>query len=53
LGFDSESALKRTIRKFEKRFRKIEEHFRKNKKNMLESSLEKLDEIWDIAKKNE
>ena len=53
LGFDSESALKRTIRKFEKRFRKIEEHFRKNEKNMLESSLEKLDEIWDIAKKNE
>ncbi len=53
LGFDSESALKRTIKKFETRFRKIEEHFRKNGKNMLESSLEKLDEIWDIAKKNE
>ena len=53
LGFDTESALKRTIKKFETRFRKIEEHFRKNGKNMLESSLEKLDEIWDIAKKNE
>ncbi len=53
LGFDTESALKRTIKKFEKRFRKIEEHFRENEKNMLESSLEKLDEIWDIAKKNE
>jgi len=33
LGFDSESALKRTIKKFETRFRKIEEHFRKNEKN--------------------
>ncbi len=53
LGFDTESALKRTIKKFETRFRKIEEHYRKNGKNMLESSLEKLDEIWDIAKKNE
>ena len=53
LGVDTESALKRTIRKFETRFRKIEEHFRKTGKNMLESSLEKLDEIWDIAKKNE
>ena len=53
LGFDSESALKRTIKKFETRFRKLEVHFRKNGKDMIESSLEKLDEIWDIAKKNE
>ncbi|MCK4653375.1 MAG: nucleoside triphosphate pyrophosphohydrolase [Candidatus Cloacimonetes bacterium] len=53
LGFDTESALKRTIKKFETRFRKIEEYYRRNKKNMLDANLEQLDEIWEIAKKSE
>ena len=53
LGFDTESALRRTIDKFDNRFRKVEEHYRKNKKNMLDASLEQLDEIWEIAKKDE
>ncbi|HPR17226.1 MAG TPA: nucleoside triphosphate pyrophosphohydrolase [Candidatus Cloacimonadota bacterium] len=52
-GFDTESALKRTIRKFETRFRKVEEYYQKNDKNMLDASLEQLDEIWEIAKKDE
>ncbi len=53
LGFDSESSLKKTIKKFETRFKKIEEYHHKNKLNMLESSLEKLDEIWELAKETE
>ncbi|MFC1898017.1 nucleoside triphosphate pyrophosphohydrolase [Candidatus Cloacimonadota bacterium] len=53
LGFDTESALRRTIDKFDTRFRKVEEHYRKNDKNMLDASLEQLDEIWEIAKKDE
>ena len=53
LDFDTESALRRTIDKFDNRFRKVEEHYRKNKKYMLDASLEQLDEIWEIAKKDE
>lgn len=53
LGFDTESALRRTIDKFDSRFRKVEEHYRKNDKNMLDASLEQLDEIWEITKKDE
>lgn len=53
MGFDAESSLKRTIRKFEKRFKMIEEYHDKNGKNMQDSSLEQLDEIWELAKKTE
>lgn len=53
LGFDTESALRRTIDKFDSRFRKVEEYYRKSDKNMLDASLEQLDEIWEIAKKDE
>ncbi len=53
MGFDTEAALKRTIKKFESRFRKVEEHYQKNNENMLDASLEQLDEIWEIAKKDE
>jgi len=53
LGFDAESSLNRTINKFEKRFRKIEEYHEKNNQNIHESSLEKLDEIWEMAKETE
>lgn len=53
LGFDTETALRRTIEKFDRRFRKVEEYYRKNNKNMLDASLEQLDEIWEIAKENE
>jgi len=53
LGFDTESALRRTIDKFDTRFRKVEKHYKKNDKNMLDASLEQLDEIWEIAKKDE
>lgn len=53
LGFDTESALRRTIDKFERRFKKVEDHYRKNDKNMLDASLEQLDEIWETAKEDE
>ncbi len=52
-GFDSETALRKTIKKFENRFKKVEEHFKSNDKNMLDASLEQLDEIWEITKKSE
>jgi MazG family protein len=53
LGFDTESALRRTIDKFDNRFRKVEGHYKKSEINMLDASLEQLDEIWEIAKKDE
>ena len=53
LGFDTETALKKTIKKFETRFKKVEQYYQKQNKNMLDSSLEQLDEIWEIAKKSE
>lgn len=52
-GFDTESALRRTISRFESRFKKVENHFINNGKNMLDASLEQLDEIWEITKKSE
>lgn len=52
-GFDTESALRRTIKKFERRFKKVEKHFNSNGKNMLDASLEQLDEIWEITKESE
>lgn len=52
-GFDTETALRRTIKKFENRFKKVEDHFKSNGKNMLDASLEQLDEIWEITKESE
>ena len=53
LGFDAESALKRTINKFDRRFKIVEKHYQNNNENMHEKTLEQLDEIWDIAKQGE
>jgi len=52
-GFDTETALRKTIKKFESRFKKVESHFINNGKKMLDASLEQLDEIWEIAKESE
>ncbi|MEA2096779.1 MAG: nucleoside triphosphate pyrophosphohydrolase [Candidatus Cloacimonadota bacterium] len=52
-GFDTETALRRTISRFESRFKKVENHFISNGKKMLDASLEQLDEIWEIAKESE
>jgi tetrapyrrole methylase family protein / MazG family protein len=53
LGFDAESALNRTIRKFERRFKEVEKHYKKKQKNMHDSNLEQLDEVWEITKQGE
>jgi MazG family protein len=53
LGFDAESALSRTIRKFERRFKEVEIHYQKAQKNMKDSNLEQLDEVWEITKQGE
>ncbi|MBN1326632.1 MAG: nucleoside triphosphate pyrophosphohydrolase [Candidatus Cloacimonetes bacterium] len=52
LGFDAESCLRKTITKFENRFNKIEQYHQQNNENIYESSLEKLDEIWNETKKD-
>jgi len=52
-GFDSETALRRTIKKFEDRFKQVEAHFNNNGKKMHKASLEQLDEIWEITKESE
>ena len=53
LGFDAETCLRKTIGKFEYRFHKIEEHHKENNEDIAESSLEKLDEIWNNTKKKD
>ena len=53
LDYDSESALKSTIRKFENRFNQIEDHLKSKGKSFKESSLVELDEIWNKIKKEE
>jgi len=53
LNIDAETALRGTIKKFESRFRKVEKYFNDNNIDMKKVTLEKLDEVWDIAKKEE
>ncbi len=52
LHIDAESALKETSRKFHQRFNYIEEHYRQNGDDIHEASLEELDAVWDLAKKD-
>jgi len=51
-GIDSEAALKKAAEKFRQRFQTIEEHHKQNKENIYESSMEKLDDLWEATKKN-
>jgi len=53
LEYDSESALRSTIRKFESRFNQIEDYLKLEGKTLEESSLEELDKIWNKIKKDE
>ena len=53
LEYDSESALRSTIRKFENRFNQIEDQLKLEGKTFKESSLEELDQIWDKIKSEE
>lgn len=53
LGVDADQALRRTNRKFERRFRSMERQLREQDKSMASLPLEKLDELWDRAKQEE
>ena len=53
LGFDSETALTKTISKFERRFKQVEERFKKKEQSMHNCTLEQLDEVWDAVKDTE
>lgn len=53
LGVDADQALRRTNRKFERRFRSMERQLRDQGRSMASLPLEKLDELWDRAKREE
>ena len=50
---DSESAVRRTNRKFEKRFAYIEHSLRDQGTDMRDATLELMDKLWDEAKNKE
>ncbi len=50
LGLDAESALRKTSRRFSKRFRYIEEHLVRNREDIHHTSLTRLEELWQKAK---
>jgi MazG family protein len=52
-GIEPESALKRTNRKFRRRFSHIESKLGEQGKSWAEASLEEMDEYWDEAKREE
>ncbi|WP_198962742.1 nucleoside triphosphate pyrophosphohydrolase [Mangrovitalea sediminis] len=53
LGVEADQALRRTNRKFERRFRSMERQLREQGRSMESLPLEKLDELWDRAKQEE
>jgi len=53
LGADAEQSLKKTISKFEKRFAHIEKALAASQKNLLETSPEEMNRLWDEAKEKE
>ena len=53
LEYDSESALRSAIWKFENRFNQIEDQLKLADKTLKESSLEELDQLWDQIKSEE
>ena len=50
LDIEPETALKKTNRKFRKRFRFIEDELKKAGKTFTESSLDEMDAFWDQSK---
>ena len=47
---DAETALKKTNRKFRRRFAFIEEKLKNNDKGLEESSLQEMENFWNEAK---
>ncbi len=50
LGFDPEVALRRTNRKFVKRFQEIERELTRQGKRLEDASLAELDALWERSK---
>jgi MazG family protein len=50
IGVEPETALRRTVEKFTKRFRYIERELAKKGKDVHDSSLEEMDALWNTAK---
>ena len=50
LGINPESALRLTIKKFNKRFQFIEKELKRAGKEINHSTLEEMDELWNKAK---
>ena len=53
LGLDPESALKKTNRKFKRRFQWMEERLRANDRGPQQASMDELEELWQRAKQQE
>ncbi len=53
LGIDPETALKRSNRKFNRRFRYVESCIKKQGRELKDASLVEMDALWDEAKRSE
>ena len=51
LDINPEDALRMTISKFETRFAQVEKELKKRGKSLTDSTLEEMDEIWNLIKK--
>ena len=51
LDINPEDALRMTISKFETRFAQVEKELKKRGKSFTDSTLEEMDEIWNLVKK--
>jgi len=51
LDINPEDALRMTISKFETRFAQVEKELKKRGKDLTDSTLEEMDEIWNAVKK--
>jgi len=51
-GIDAEMQLKKASQKFYNRFNRIENHFNESGRNIYESNLEELDDLWEASKKD-
>ena len=53
LSLDPESALRKTNRKFKRRFQWMEEQFRNQGRSFSEATLEEMESVWQAAKQHE
>lgn len=53
VSVNPEDALRKAVKKFERRFRRVEETLAARGKSVHESTLEEMDEIWDEGKRAE